>query len=89
MWVSRGKKHDYLGMQLDFTEKGKVKLTMDDYVADMVKDFYPHDKTTWTAKTPTPDHLFKVNDEAVLLSQEQIPIFHNFVARTLFLTKCA
>ena len=62
---------------------------MDKYVADMMKDFYPHDKTTWTAKTPAPDHLFKVNDKAVPLPQEQIPIFHNFVACALFLTKCA
>ena len=66
-----------------------MKLTMDDYVADMVKDFYLHDKTTWTTKTPAPDHFFKVNDEAVSLPQERIPIFHNFVACTLFLTKHA
>ena len=89
MQVLRRKKHDYLRMQLDFTKKGKVKLTMDDYVADMVKDFYPHDKTTQTAMTPAPDHLFKVNNKAVPLPQEWIPIFHNFVACTLFLTKHA
>ena len=89
MWVSRGKKHDYLRMQLDFTKNGKVKLTMDNYVADMVKDFYPHDKTTRTAKTPTAEHIFRVNDDAVPLPQEGIPIFYNFVARALFLVKHA
>ena len=89
MQVFRGKKHDYLGMQLDFTKNGKVKFTMDNYVVDMVRDFHPHDKTTWTVKTPTAEHLFRVNDNAVPLLQEGIPIFHNFVACALFLAKCA
>ena len=89
MRVSRGKKHDYFGMQLDFTENGKVKFTMDDYVVDMVRDFHLHDKTTRTAKTPTAEHLFRVNNDTVPLPQEGIPIFHNFVAHVLFLTKCA
>ena len=84
MQVSRGKKHDYLGMQLDFTKNGKVKFTMDDYVMDMVRVFHPHDKTTQTAKTPTAEHLFKVNNNAAPLLQEGIPIFHNFVAHALF-----
>ena len=89
MQVSRGKKHDYFGMQLDFIKNGKVKFTMDNYVADMVRDFHPHDKTTQTVKTPTAEHLFRVNVNAVPLTQEEIPIFHNFVVHALFLTKCA
>ena len=52
MQVSRGKNHDYLGMQLDFTKHGKVKFTMDDYVADMVRDFHLHDKTTQCWRSP-------------------------------------
>jgi hypothetical protein len=30
--AARGKIHDYLAMKLDFTEKGKLKLDMVDYV---------------------------------------------------------
>ena len=29
---TRGKIHNYLGMTLDFSKKGKVKIRMDDYV---------------------------------------------------------
>ena len=35
----RGKKHDYLGMILDFTTKGKVHIDMKYYVANMIEQF--------------------------------------------------
>ena len=33
---TRGKKHDYLGMVVDFTEKGKVIIDMVKYVESMI-----------------------------------------------------
>ena len=30
--VNLGKLHEYLGMNFDFTEKGKAQINMDDYV---------------------------------------------------------
>ena len=33
---NRGRVHKYLGMNLDFTEKGKVKINMDNYVEIMI-----------------------------------------------------
>ena len=30
--VCRGKKHDYLGMTLDYTKAGKVKVDMNEYI---------------------------------------------------------
>ena len=36
---TRGKKHDYLGMLVDFTGKGKVKIDMVKYVESMIEDF--------------------------------------------------
>ena len=39
MTVSRGKNHKYLGMDLDFTAKGEVKVTMADYTKDCIKMF--------------------------------------------------
>jgi hypothetical protein len=36
MKVSRGKSHKYLGMTLDFTTKGQVKISMVDYVKEVV-----------------------------------------------------
>ena len=31
----RGKVHDYLGMKLDYSQNGKVKIYMRDYVKDI------------------------------------------------------
>ena len=36
---TRGKKHDYLGMLVDFTGKGNVKIDMVKYVESMIEDF--------------------------------------------------
>ena len=36
MKVSRGKNHKYLGMTLDFTTKGQVKISMIDYIKEVV-----------------------------------------------------
>jgi hypothetical protein len=37
--ATRGKIHEYLGMTFDFSEKGKVKIDMIDYMKAMVNDF--------------------------------------------------
>ena len=37
MKVNHGKVHKYLGMTLDFTTKHQVKITMTEYVEDVIK----------------------------------------------------
>jgi hypothetical protein len=39
MHVSRGLVHEYLGMSLDYTVKGEVKITMVDYLEGVIGDF--------------------------------------------------
>ena len=89
MTVHRGKVHDYLGMTLDYTTAGKVKLLMLDYVAKMLEAFRPHDDCDRTATTPAAEHLFIVNPDCPKLPEENAKTFHNFVAKSLFLTKRA
>ena len=55
--VSRGKAHDYLGMTLDYSSPGEVKMNMIDYVKKMVEDF-PEDDVP-IAKTPATNHFLK------------------------------
>ena len=43
MKLCRGKIHDYLGMNLDYTIKGEVKITMIPYIKEMIKDFREYD----------------------------------------------
>ena len=83
--VSRGKVHDYLGMDLDFTGHKNVKISMIKYLKKIFIAF-PEEITT-TAETPAADHLFKVADgeETKLLPEEQAQAFHHTVAQLLFL----
>jgi hypothetical protein len=39
MRVSRGKKYDYLGMDLDYSVPGEVNLTMVDYLKRVITEF--------------------------------------------------
>jgi Reverse transcriptase (RNA-dependent DNA polymerase) len=84
--ATRGKIHDYLAMKLDYTERGKLKLDMVDYVDDMIQDF-PGEVTT--SNYPWNENLFKVDPNEKQLSKEQRELFHTFVAKALFLCKRA
>ena len=82
--VSRGKRHFYLGMWLDYSEEGKVKIDMKDYIRDMVKEF-PEELSGKPASMATAT-LFDVQPSKKL-AREQAQIFHTFVAKMLFLMK--
>jgi hypothetical protein len=86
MRVSRGRVHDYLGMILDFTNKGEAKVTMIDYLKGVINDF--PEIITGTAITPATTNLFDVrpDDERKVLNEEQARAFHHPVAQLLFAT---
>ena len=81
---TRGTKHDYLGMTLDYGIPGKVKIDMKEYVVSMVEEFPC--KLAGQASTPANDNLFKV-DRGSKLDSLKSEAFHTFVAKALFLTK--
>ena len=89
MKVCRGKVHEYIGMTLDFNAPGKVKVTMLPYMKEIVDDFTKQSGDLKTAATPAAEHLFKIDEDAVKLSEEMGKVFHNFVAKCLFATKRA
>jgi hypothetical protein len=87
--VHQGKKHDYLGMDLDYSEKGKVKISIINYINNVLKEFLEH--LGAMATSPAAEHLFKVREEseAQLLPEEQAQDFHHVVVQLLFLRSCA
>ena len=89
MTITRGKIHDYLGMQLDFSMPGEVKVTMIPYVKEIVTLFEQYDNSTKTAKTPASEFLFKTREDVKVLPEKQVAIFHTFVAKNLFASKRA
>ena len=86
---SRGKVHDYLGMTLDYTQKGVVKMYMKDYILKMLDQFkYKNElKEVKKVSTPAADHLFNVNPNCSRLGDEKREEFHTMVAKALFLCK--
>eukprot|EP00957_Ditylum_brightwellii_P207069 15351344-Ditylum_brightwellii.AAC.1 len=85
--TTRGKVHEYLGMNLDFSKKGKVRVGMTAYVKEIIEDF--PETIDGSTTTPAADHLFQVNDSAKKLDEQQARQFHTSTAKLLFLCKRA
>jgi hypothetical protein len=84
--VRRGKIHDYLGIQIDFIEDQKVKMTMYDYIDELIKET-PAELMKGSSVTPTANHLFTVNPECVKLNDVDAAIYHHLTAKLLYLSK--
>ena len=84
----RGKIHEYLGMEIDYSEKGKVSFGMIKYVENMIRDFPEKLKSTDVAMTPAGDGLFN-EGQGKKLPTERAEAYHTSVAKGLFLCKRA
>ena len=101
MKVSRGLKHKYLGMDLDYTTRGQCKITMFGYVdeilaawkkADQSPDgdgFKIVDSKRKTKSSAAPENLFVVDDDCKKLDPVKAKAFHNIVAKALYVMKRA
>jgi hypothetical protein len=98
MKVHRGKVHKYLGMTLDFSNKGQCVVTMFDYLDgivkayDLVKSKYDDGFVPVTKRrydSPAPDNLFTINEDCEKLPEDMAADFHTIVAKTLYMTKRA
>ena len=85
--IHRGKKHNYLGILLDFSLNGKVQVQMFDYIDNMLGDL-PEDMCGMVT-SPGADHLFTMSNTGKKLTREQSDMFHHNVAKLLFLCKRA
>ena len=84
--VSCGKLHDYLRMNLDFRNKGEVRIDMEHYIDMMLQDA-PKDMEG-VSNTPAAMHLFKMNSEdPKLLGDEEKKIFVHLVIQGLYLSQ--
>ena len=84
--VSRGKTHNYLGMSLDFGNKGEVRISMEHYIDMMLHD--APKEMDGISSTPVVVHLFKTNPEdPKLLGDEWKKIFVHLVRQGLYLSQ--
>jgi len=87
LMVNQGRVHEYLGMTIDFSEKGKVKFIMNDYAENLL-DEVPKEMSRHAA-TPTANQLFSVNNKAEKISDENSKKYHHLTAKLLYLSKRA
>ena len=83
--VTRGRRHDYLGIDIEFTDDRKVVFRMDDFtdgILDEARDDMPR-----SAVTPAANYLFQVSEDAKVLSNDDSDYFHHMVAKLLYLCK--
>ncbi len=80
-----GRKHDYLGVNMEFNEDGTLDVSMIEYLKNVIDDF--PEKIVGRAATPAANHLFVIRDkkEARPLMEEQALAFHRTVAQLLFM----
>jgi hypothetical protein len=84
--TTRGKYHEYLGMHLDSSKKGKVTVEMTKFVTDLISQV-PADMSG-LANTPASSHLLQVNcKNPTLLDENTADLFHTLVAKLLYLSK--
>ena len=80
MTIHRGKVHNYLGMDLDFSSAKALKIGMIKYIKKIGEGFSEEIKSA--AAMPAAEHLFnvcKVNKDK-LLPEEQALAFHHTTA---------
>jgi hypothetical protein len=83
--ATRGLKHDYLGMILDYTLSGTLKVDMTQYVKAVIEEF--PEKSSGKSACAWSENLFKVNEDAKKLDKKTAAIFHTFVMKGMFLWK--
>ena len=83
--INRGKIHDYLGMTLDYSAPGVVKIDMTVYVDKVLEEAPSY--MAGTATTPADKNLFEVRDDIPALKTDDAEFLHAMVAKLLFLCK--
>ena len=81
--VARGKNHDYLGMNFDFSDMERVKISMTNYVEELLKEC----KVEGITSFPANNNLFQHEETSALLRKEDREYFHTTVAQLLYLAK--
>jgi hypothetical protein len=99
MKVARGKVHKYLGMKMDFTTPKLVKISMIEYIDEMIESWdkacseleegYKVVSNRKRIVTAAPDNLFRVDEDAVKIEPAAAKAYHHITAKSIYVTKRA
>ena len=84
--IFRGKKHYYLGINLDLSVEGQVAVTTMDCLKGVISDFKEAEIITGTAVFPAAEHLYTIREgcKQKKLDKKRRTDFYHVVAQLLF-----
>ena len=83
--VTRGRSHNFLGIDILLGEDGLVEISQHDQVQEALNKF--GETCDNHVSSPCANHLWDVNENAEKLSKEKSDLFHSIVAKLLYITK--
>ena len=86
MTVTRGKSHNFVGMDIEFMDNNTVEILMKGYIEECIVTF--GEDLGKGVNTPAKHDLFNVSDDDKM-SEERMDIFHHIVAKLLYVSKRA
>ena len=81
MSVTRGKKHTYVGMNVEYCNDRSAEISMKDCLPEAIEQF-PEDITS-SRSTPTTLYFFDVNESSVDLPKKDSEILQKITAKLL------
>ena len=87
--IQRGKKLDFLGINLEFRDDGKLFMDTIEYLSGMVKEFEDEIGKTLnrTYTTPGSNWLFKVREDSPKLSQDKADMMLKYIMKVAWAMK--
>ena len=87
MMVTRGKKHTFVGVDIEFNANGTVTLSMDDYIDECINIY--NDEINKSASSPAKGTLFddNVGQKTEILNESKAEKFHHTMAKLLYVSK--
>ena len=85
--ITRGKKHTFLGMNIQITEDKKIEIKREDQLMEAIKFF--GEELEGKVTSPAQHHLFQVNEDSKILDKNKKEIFHSVTAKLLYLVNRA
>ena len=83
--VSEGKRHDYLGMFLDYNEDGVVQVDMRSYLSTILDDLPKEFKGK--ARSPAAKHLYHTDENTRKLEPEKADRYHSITMQLAYLAQ--
>ena len=83
--ITRGKKHTYVGMDIDYSNDESVSSSLVTYILEAI-DTLAEDLKDNDVSTPASEHLFDVNPSSPPLSNERRELLHSITTKLLFVT---